>query len=148
MKYLAMMLALVCCGANAAQSDPSVASQSAYIQLMSVIDGTQSDIALPSISDLSHEIWEMAEQGAPELSSAWIDAGLTESSLLAQVSCIDSPQDFSIEDRGQIWFYRDTRELYCEAAGQGFTLMVEVGIRQERGVSWEYTHLQSINSIK
>lgn len=148
MKHLVMMLALVASGANAAENDPVVASQSAYIQLISKIDGTQPDIVVPGISDLGKSIWALADEGAPDLSSAWIDGGLSEKNVLQSMSCIDSPKDFAIEDRGQTWFYRDTRELACSAGGKGFALVVEIGISQAQDTTWEYTTLQSINSIK
>lgn len=148
MKHLVMMLALAAYGANAAEINPVVASQSAYIQLISKIDGTQPDIKVPGISDLGKSIWTLADEGSTDLSSAWIDEGLSEENVLRSMSCIDSPQDFAIEDRGPTWFYRDTRELVCSAGGKGFSLVVEIGISQAQDTTWEYTTLQSINSIK
>lgn len=149
MKHIVMMLALTAFGVSAAEKDPVVAAQSAFIQIMSKIDGTQSDIEIPGIPDLGHSIWSLAEDGQPDLVSAWIDGGVSELDLLAGMSCVDRPQDFSIEDRGQSWFYRDTRELSCSAVGQAFLLVVEVGIEQaEEKSSWKYTTLQSVNSLK
>lgn len=148
MKHIVMMLALTVFGVSAAEKDPVVATQSAFIQIISKIDGTQSDIEIPGIVDMGKSIWSLAEDGQPDLVSAWIDGGLSEDDLLTGMSCIDRPQDFSIEDRGQSWFYRDTRELSCSAGGQAFLLVVEVGIDQGEESSWRYTTLQSVNSLK
>lgn len=149
MKHFAILLALVAPSLGATEDSPQIATQSAYIQLMSKLDGTLIDVDIPGTADLGRVIWELAERSDQDVVSDWISGGISEKTVLSQVSCLDRPEAFMVENHSKFWRFRDVRELVCTAGGTTFSLEVEVTVRAGDGASlWEAASFQSLRRIK
>lgn len=142
LKYLATLLIIPSFQLLAAT--PQEQTTSAFIQLESVLDGTQDDIEIPGMPTPRPYILGFVAKNKPDLASTWIDEGrdLQDNSAIL---CTDIPEDFLMEDNASSWFYRDTRTMGCSWRGQSFSLKIEVMVEEKGGnSSWVSTEIQSV----
>lgn len=140
------IVAFLCAAPACTWADtPQVQTSSAYIQLFSVLDGTQTDIVIPGLPDAKRHILGLVSQNAPNAASAWLEAGVPLEGDDAPMQCVDFPEDFLIEDRGDSWLYRDIRTISCEWHSQTFSLQIEVLQEEKAGQgTWINTEIQSV----
>ncbi|AYG48395.1 hypothetical protein DV532_29605 (plasmid) [Pseudomonas sp. Leaf58] len=125
---------------------PQVQTTSAFIQLLSVLDGTQNDIEIPGLPSPGPEIIGFVAKNRPDLASVWIDEGANLEAPGA-INCTDVPEDFLVEENLGFWSYRDSRTLGCSWSGQEFSLKIEVLVEEQGGNStWLSTDIQSVNN--
>ena len=141
--YIATLCAFFS-GAASAQT-PQVQTSSAYIQLLSVLDGTQVDIEVPGMPRPGPRILGAIAKNRPEIASFWLDNG-ADLETPGNINCTDLTEDFLMENHGELWFYRDVRTLGCSWAGQEFSLKIEVLVEEKGGKShWTNTDIQSVD---
>jgi hypothetical protein len=123
---------------------PQVQTTSAYIQLISVLDGTQNDIEIPGMPSPALSVLNFVAKNKPEIASAWINEG-ADFEIASPINCTDVPEDFLMEDHDDSWSYRDIRTLGCSWGGQVFSIKIEVLVEEnDQKTSWISTDIQSV----
>lgn len=142
--YIAILLLLA--SPIAIAQTPQVQTTSAFIQLLSVLDGTQNDIEIPGLPSPGPDIIGFVAKNRPDLASEWLDEG---ANLEAPgvINCTDVPEDFLVEENLGFWSYRDSRTLGCSWSGQEFSLTIEILVEEQGGKStWLSTEIQSVDN--